>query len=174
MNQEIWKDIAGYEGRYQVSNQGRVRSLPGKNDHQKYKGGVLILAKDKCGYMAVNLSRKSYKVHRLVAAAFINNPSGYPCVNHKDENKTNNHVENLEWCSYRYNNNYGTRNQRISDNAGRTIIQYTLDGDKVREWSSASKAAKTYGVKRTTITGCCAGRQHTSCGYIWRYADAEI
>lgn len=169
--EEVWKDITGYEGRYQVSNFGRVKSLPGKSSTNAYKGGVLISKKDACGYLVVGLSRKTHKVHRLVAMAFIDNPNGYPCVNHKDENKTNNSVENLEWCTYKYNNNYGTRNKRISENCGRSIVQYTLDDVKVREWKSASRAANFYGVKRTTITGCCAGRQHTSCGYVWRYSD---
>ena len=168
---EIWKDIAGYEGRYQVSNFGRVKSLPGKSSTNAYKGGVLVLMKDACGYLTVNLSRKMYSVHRLVAMAFIDNPNGYPCVNHKDENKANNSVENLEWCTYKYNSNYGTRNKRISENGGRKIAQYSLNGELIKTWNSAAEAARHYKVRRTTISGCCAGRQHTSCGFVWRYSD---
>lgn len=168
---EIWKDITGYEGRYQVSNLGRVRSLSFKSGTRFSKAGILTVMKDSLGYMCVNLSRKTFKVHRLVASAFIENPYNFKCVNHKDEDKTNNKVENLEWCSHKFNNNYGTRNARISQNGGKKVAQYSLDGKKIKEWRSASEAAKFYGRARTTITGCCAGRQHTSCGFIWRYCD---
>ena len=171
MNCEVWKDISGYEGIYQVSSFGRVRSLPVKSKSRYYKGEILTLMTDKTGYSLVNLSRKSYKVHRLVATTFLENPDNLPCVNHKDEDKTNNKVDNLEWCTYAYNNNYGTRNKRISQNEGRAIIRYDLNGNEIKRWSSIVKAARYYGVERTTICGCCAGRQHTSCGYIWRYAN---
>ena len=176
MNEEIWRDIVGYEGRYQVSNMGRIRSLPVKAKTGKYKGGILVLMKDGCGYSCVNLSRKMYKVHRLVAMAFIPNENNYPCVNHRDENKQNNAVDNLEWCSYKYNSNYGTRNKRISENTHkkRKITQYDLSGNFIKTWDSISEASKHYGVETTTICGCCAGRQHTSCGFVWRYANDEF
>lgn len=168
---EIWKDIKGYEGRYQVSNLGRVRSIDAQVGARFFIGRILVPIKDGTGYMCVNLSRKLFKVHRLVAIAFLANPNNYRCVNHKDEDKTNNRVSNLEWCSYKYNNNYGTRNARISQNNGRRVAQYSLDGVKIREWHSASEAARFYKRATTTITGCCAGRQHTSCGFKWRYCD---
>ena len=114
---------------------------------------------------------KKQRIHRLVAVAFLDNPFNYTDINHKDEIKTNNNVNNLEWCSYQYNNNYGTRNKRLSKNSGRKIVQFDLNGKKIKIWRSIQKAANYYGVKRTTICGCCAGRQHTSCGYIWRYLD---
>ena len=168
---EIWKDIKGYEGFYQVSNIGRVRSLPVRSKTKYFKGDILTTFTDKAGYICVNLSRKTYKVHRLVAIAFIENPNNYKCVNHKDECKTNNKASNLEWCTHKYNNNYGTRNERISQNSGRKVIQYGLDGSLIKVWDSISIASRYYGVKRWTICGCCAGRQKTSCGYIWRYSD---
>ena len=168
---EVWKDIKGFEGRYQVSNLGQVRSIDVKVGNRFFIRRILVPIKNSQGYMIVNLSRKAHKVHRLVAIAFLDNPNNYRCVNHKDENKANNRVDNLEWCSYKYNNNYGTRNARISQNNGRKIAQYSLDGVKIREWRSASEVARFYGRARTTITGCCAGRQHTSCGFIWRYCD---
>lgn len=168
---EEWKDIKGYEGIYQVSNLGKVRSLPGKSKTRCYKGKELKLTVTSIGYLSVSLSRKTYKVHRLVAETFIINKNNYPCVNHIDEDKTNNNVNNLEWCTYKQNNNHGTRNMRISQNEGRKIIQYDLQGNMIKKWNSSAQAARHYGVKRWTISGCCAGRQHTSCGFIWRYAD---
>lgn len=171
MKEEIWKDIDGYVGKYQVSTFGRIRSLENKSKTKAFSNSVLVTFIDTVGYVAVNLSRKTYKVHRLVARAFLPNPNNYPCVNHKDENKTNNYVENLEWCTHKYNNNYGTRNFRISQNSGKPIHQYTLEGTFIRSWKSIQEAATFYKVDRTCICACCAGRQRTSCGYVWRYAD---
>ena len=110
-NNEIWKDCKGYEGKYQVSNFGRVWNA----NNQRYLKPWI----SKGGYYLVNLISKNGKIkhesiHRLVAIAFIDNPCNYPQVNHKDEDKTNNRVDNLEWCDSKYNNNYGTRNERIS------------------------------------------------------------
>lgn len=172
--QEEWRDISGYEGRYQVSNLGRVKSLPGKSRGKSFGNKVLVQFEGKYGYAIVNLSRKSHLVHRLVAKAFIDNPNNYRCVNHKDENKKNNTVDNLEWCTYKYNSNYGTRNERISKNGGRPIVQYDLQGNFVKRWRSIAEVSRFYGVRRTTICGCCAGRQHTSCGYVWRYENAKV
>ena len=115
MRQEIWKDIKEYEGLYQISNFGRVKSLHGKEKFLK-----LHLKPD--GYMQVVLC-KNYKttsrlVHRFVAEAFVPNPNNLVQVNHKDENKTNNYVENLEWCTPSYNVNYGTRNKQCMNKRG--------------------------------------------------------
>ena len=124
MTEEIWKPVVGYEGLYEVSSYGRVKSL---DRYVKYsdgriylhKGKVLSLAKDKNGYFVVSLyfngKHNTIKVHRLVAQAFIPNPDNLPEVNHLDEDKTNNRVENLEWCDHKYNMNYGTRNIRSKD-----------------------------------------------------------
>lgn len=118
-----WKDIEGYEGLYQVSNTGKVRSLNYNKTGQKK---ILKLGIEKRGYKHVTLyknnKRKIFKVHRLVAQAFISNPNNYPCVNHKDENPSNNHVSNLEFCTVAYNNSYGTRLERMSaKNKGRKL-----------------------------------------------------
>lgn len=99
---EIWKDIKGYEGLYQISNCGNVKSL---------KTNKNLYLSDSKGYQRVGLykgKRIMYAVHRLVAETFIPNPNNYPCVNHKDYNKKNNNVTNLEWCNHKYNNNYGS------------------------------------------------------------------
>ena len=126
MEEEIWKDIKGYEGLYQVSNLGRIRSLDRiiyVNDElrpiRKIKGKILKLRPNKQGYLRTIISKnckiKSITVHRIVAETFISNSNNLPCVNHIDEDVTNNTVKNLEWCTYDYNNNYGTRSLRESE-----------------------------------------------------------
>jgi len=115
---EIWKSIEGYEEQYTVSNFGRVRGLNRKDSiGRNIKSSIIKPQRSKRGYLQVSLckngTRKSFKVHRLVADAFIPNPHAYPQVNHKDENKENNYVSNLEWCNNLYNSNWGTRNSRI-------------------------------------------------------------
>ena len=123
---EEWRPVVGYEGLYEVSNTGQIRSF---DRYVKYsngrihlhKGKVLSPIKDKDGYLQVNLCYNGkihqIKVHRIVAQAFIPNPNNLPQVNHKDEDKTNNSVDNLEWCTVKYNNNYGSRKDKARDTA---------------------------------------------------------
>ena len=120
---EEWKDIKGYEGIYQISNKGRVKSLNyNRTGKEKIREGTV----DNTGYKIISLSKngkeKKYSIHRLVAQAFLPNPDNLPVVNHKDENKLNNNVENLEWCTHKYNCNYGTRNERTSKKNRKKII----------------------------------------------------
>lgn len=123
---EVWKDIKGYEGSYQVSSIGRVRSLDRLITHMNmgiirkhlYKGKILKPILEPDGYLSVSLykkgsSTKKFRIHRLVCESFISNPNNYPIINHKDENKTNNMVENLEWCDYSYNNTYNDKHIKI-------------------------------------------------------------
>lgn len=116
---EEWRTIFGYEGLYEVSSYGRVRSLDryvvdSLGNRRFYKGKVLSPIKDKVGYLSVKLQEgNKHNIHRLVAQAFIENPDNLPQVNHKDEDKSNNRVDNLEWCDSKYNNNYGTRIERF-------------------------------------------------------------
>lgn len=115
---EIWKDIEGYEGLYEVSSLGRVRSLDRIDGAGHLRKGKILKPKlEPSGYLRVTLHKESigkcFRINRLVASAFIPNPNGYPVVNHRDEDKTNDRADNLEWCTVRYNNNYGTRNERI-------------------------------------------------------------
>lgn len=133
---QIWKDIPGYEGKYQVSNTGRVRSL---NYNRTGKTKVLKQNTNKLGYKSVFLCKdgkfKRYYIHRLVALAFILNPNNYPIINHKDENPSNNYYKNLEWCTYEYNVNYGNCRKKISEaNKGRPTwnkgLHYTIERRK--------------------------------------------
>lgn len=122
MSKEIWKDIPGYEGYYQVSNCGRVKSLDRvKCDGIRMKGRIKKTHYDDCGYELIQLRKDgSYKhlsIHRLVASAFIPNPDNLPQVNHKDEVRNHNTVDNLEWCTVEYNQNYGHRKKRASINS---------------------------------------------------------
>lgn len=170
---EIWKDITGYKGLYQVSNFGRVRSLPKKN---RYYTKIIRQEIDWKGYVRVQLIKdnkeKWFKVHRLVAEAFIPNPNNYPQVNHKDENKLNNCVDNLEWCDCTYNNNYGTRNKQVSYKLSKPVIQYDIEGNFIREFNSISEVQNN-GFNPTAISQCCKGKIKTSGGYKWDYKKME-
>ena len=158
------KDIVGYEGLYAITTEGEVWSYKSK---KFLKPGV-----SHKGYLFVNLCKNWYvkcvRVHRLVATAYIPNPENHPQVNHKDENKTNNCLQNLEWCDGKYNHNYGTINERISNSKKIPILQYDLDGNFIREWPSASDVGK--GVQ-SHICDCLNGRQKTAYNYIWKYKE---
>lgn len=165
---EIWKDILGYEGLYQVSNLGRVKRTKYKT---LTKNKILNFRVHKSGYLEVELSlngnRKVYKVHRLVAEAFLSNPNNLSEINHKDENKQNNKVNNLEWCTHKYNMNYGTIKERLS----KQINQYTLNDDLIKVWSGAAEASRVLRINRGNISSCCMGILQTAGGYKWRYYD---
>lgn len=178
---EIWKDIKDYEGLYQVSNFGRVRSL-GNGNSNNSKVRILKCWISKKGYLSVALCKdgkhKMYKVHRLVAENFIPNPLNLPCVNHKNENKQDNRVENLEFCDVIYNNSYGTRNQRISKKntngkRSKPVLQYSQDVTLICEWVSVSEIERELGYKHSSISCCCLGKNKTSHGFIWKYKEKE-
>lgn len=174
MENEIWKDIEGYEG-YQVSNMGRVKSL---NYNHTGKEKIKKQLKLPNGYLQVNLwknrKRKQFLVHRLVACAFIPNPLNLPQVNHRNERKTENFVENLEWCDRKYNCNYGTRNQRVVEKNSKPVIQYDQDGNFIREWPSTQEIERSLGYSHTGISFCCCGKYKQAYGYIWRYKEKEV
>ena len=171
MNEE-WRDIEGYEGLYQVSNLGRVRSL----NCRGHKGciGILTPRLDGKGYEMVALYKegkaRNTKVHRLVAQAFIPNPNNYPQVNHKDENKTNNDVKNLEWCTNEYNHNYGTRNERVAKSLSIKAICITTG----EIFNSMREACRKYNIHTGSMTECCQGKRKTAGGYKWEYFKEEI
>ena len=162
---EIWRDIEGYEGLYQISNKGRVKSLKWGKER------ILRPGIDTSGYYFVILYNdnvsKPFNLHRLVALAFIPNLYNKPEVNHKDENKLNNCVENLEWMTAKENSNYGTRNERIS----RKILQYSKDGEFIKEWQSAVEVKRVLAINNSNIIQCCRGNpNHTTAGgFVWKY-----
>lgn len=185
---EIWKDIAGYEGLYQVSNLGNVRGLDRDvecvDSIRHYKGRMMKQYKKSNGYLQVCLRRQSPNnvlVHRIVADAFVPNPCHLPCVNHKDENKENNRADNLEWCTVEFNNHYGEGNKNRCENSKRgsinrlakTVLQFSLDGKFIAEYYSAMEAGRKNDVGQGGISECCNGKQKTAYGYIWKYKDAE-
>lgn len=170
---EEWKDIEGYEGLYQISNYGRVKSL-------KYgKEKILKGGKVSSGYLQVGLCKDGKLVrkyiHRLVAEAFIPNPNNYEQVNHKDEDKSSNIVLNLEWCDSKYNNNYGTRNQRSAEKQindpkrSKKVDQIDkVSGEVIRKWESTMECDRN-GFNQGAVAACCNGLRKTHKGYIWRY-----
>ena len=161
---EEWRDIKGYEGLYQVSNEGRVIN--------SRRGKLRKTTDNGCGYYYVLLSKngvkKPYYVHRLVAEVFIPNPDNLPQVNHKDEDKTRNVVENLEWCSSRYNMNYGTARDRTSEKQRKKVYQYTKDNVLVKVWDGVN-LTREYGFDTSSVSCCCNGIQKTHKGYKWSF-----
>lgn len=181
---ENWKDVPDYEGLYLISNKGRVKSVPrvmhkGTKFAYSSKEKILKTTISKDGYVYVSLCKngkmKQKAIHRLVAIAFIPNNGLLSDVNHKDENKLNNCVENLEWCSKEYNTKYGTRTERTS----KPILQYTKDGVFIRRFASVKEASRITKIGSSNISNCAKnkvltkdGKQYrcqSAGGYIWKY-----
>ena len=165
---EIWKDVVGYEGLYCVSSFGRIKSLPRPT---KQKAQEMSRYSDQKGYQRVWLCKdgtpKNYKVHRLVAQAFIPNPDELPQVNHKDENKANNCVDNLEWCDCRYNNTYNNRMGRIATKNSRKVRCFETN----MVYDSISAASRAVGVSTSNIIYVCQGKFKQIKGYHFEYED---
>ena len=177
--EEIYKDIKDLEGKYQVSNWGNVMSL---NYNGTGKPRLMKTVKNKFGYLIIKLFKdrkpKMFRVNRLVAEAFIPNPNNLPQVNHKDEDKTNNRVDNLEWCDNKYNCNYGTRNERMAKTntngkKSKKVLQFTKSGEFIREWPSTMECERN-GFYNSHVSACCRGEQKTHKGFIWRYKKEVV
>ena len=172
-----WKEIKGTNGLYSVSESGCVFSTRSDRLIKPYKM--------KNGYWRVELNingeAKRYFVHRLVAEAFIPNPNNYPIVNHKDENPSNNHVSNLEWCTFKYNSNYGTCQERIQahrqtplgkDNPQSKIVyQYDLQGNFIKKYDSCADAARETGMSAKSIARAAAGQRNRYARFYWSYDE---
>lgn len=174
MVEEIWKDIAGYEGLYQVSNFGRVKSLAKLCGHRP-KGETILNIQDTRGYKRVTLCKdnklKKFQIHRLVAIAFIENPENKPCINHKDENKANNNVDNLEWVTWKENTNYGHCIENCHKKLTPTIQKKYGQRVKCLEtgdiFQSLKDAAKWCNGNWSCISACIKGKVKTHRGYHW-------
>lgn len=166
-----WKACKEFEGLYDVSNTGLVKN------HKT--GKQLATHLNSHGYPEVILHKnnKSYlrRIHRLVAFAFVHNPNPdkYDCVNHKDENPKNNNVFNLEWCDRMYNNNYGGRTKRAAESHNKPILQFTLKGEFIKKWKSATEASRVLGFPQSAINWCCLKKpKYNSCkGFLWKYEN---
>ena len=188
---EDWRDIPEYSGLYQISSYGNVRSCT----RTKWNGKKDILAKGrllqpweanggyKCVYLCRNGSKRLYKIHRLVAIVFIPNTESKPEVNHKDGNRGNNHVSNLEWCTKSENNQHSyTVLNRISPMRGKTgvkcvlskrIAQYDLSGGFIKVWDSMMDAQRELGISASNISACCRGKFASMGGYKWKFYNEK-
>ena len=182
MSEEVWRDVKNYEGRYQVSSMGRVKSLERKFPH--WRGGeriqkerILKPRTNKGGYLQVVLctggKQKTLTVHRLVAAAFHDNPEGKPQVNHINEDKTDNRVSNLEWATARENINHGTHNERVAKSQSKPVGQYTLSGELIKVWPSTIETKRQAGFDQSTISDAARGKYKQAYGFIWKYISKE-
>lgn len=167
VEKETWITIEHHDN-YEVSDLGNVRN---KKSKSLLKPFVLNNK-----YLKVTLSKngkaKQFFIHRLVAEAFIPNPNNLPQVNHiKEFEKTNNCVENLEWCNHSYNQNYGTRNARVSEKLRKKIIQYDLNDNYIKAFNSLAEASKQTGIFEGNISYVANDKRKSAGGYKWRYAN---
>lgn len=176
---EEWKSIPGYEGLYEASTLGRIRRLK-KNADGSIEWIIRHISFDKRGRATISLSKdgkaKSMSYPRAIAFTFVPNPdqSIYTEVNHKDENPLNNKPSNLEWCTHKYNCNYGTRVQRIKDKQNVPVLQYSIDGKFIAEHASMHVAAESIDAEAGHICDCCLGNRSIAYGFFWRYKDEKL
>ena len=182
MKNEEWRDVVGYEGRYQVSSMGRVKSLERKVKHwcggeRIQKERILKPCADRGGYLRIGLcdgeKQKTFKVHRLVCEAFHENPDNKPQVNHINEIKTDNRASNLEWATARENSNFGTRNERLGKAQSKPVAQYTLDGELVKIWPSTIEVQRKTGFGCGNICQAANGKFKQVYGFIWKYIERK-
>lgn len=184
---EIWKDIPEFEGYYQASTLGRVKSLDRVVECVDSKRkltikGKIKLSQKRGNYRVIQLCKngciKQFTVHKLIYTTFLGNvPEGCE-INHKDENPSNNALSNLEAVTHRENMNWGTRNERVSEKMtngklSKPVIQYDLDGNRINEFLSTMDVQRQYGYNNSNIQKCCNNKPHynTAYGYIWKYKE---
>lgn len=162
---EIWKDIPNYEGLYQISNLGNVKSLYriANNNHIIHEK-ILKPQENYNGYLIVNLYKnnkmKAKLIHRLVGKTFIDNPNNYNYINHIDKNKSNNNIDNLEWCTQSYNVIYSK---------GRKINQYDKNNNFIKTWNSIVDIKRALNIDSSLIVRCCKGIKKSAGGFKWKY-----
>ena len=178
MTKEVWRDVKGYEGLYQVSSEGRVKSLErkfiDKIGRERYvKECILKPVIDRYGYLLVSLyaggKQKNHTVHRLVCEAFHENPDNKPQVNHINEIKTDNRASNLEWATARENSNFGTRNERLGKARSKPVAQYAQDGELIKVWPSTMGVERQAGFSNGNISQAANGKYKHAYGFIWKY-----
>lgn len=170
--EELWKDIPGYEGLYQISNFGRVKSFHrwrNASCPEEYFLKPTIANSGYCQVSLYNGKKMKFLVHRLVAEAFIGNPDCLPHINHKDENPTNNRADNLEWCTPQYNNRYGTARFRAAMTRGKPVKQFLIGGQWVATYANTTIAEMITGISRRAINQCLSGNMQTVSGFIWEW-----
>ncbi len=166
---EIWKPIKGYEGIYEISNYGNCRRVGKRNIKPKI---------EKNGYVRYHLSKNNKPItilaHRAVAMAFIDNPNGYNTVNHIDENKSNNRMDNLEWCDMHYQNTYGVGAVRRDKAKEKPVLQFTKSGEFIKRFDSATQAANELGLNKASIGLVCMRKRRykSTGGFIFRFEEA--
>lgn len=172
---EFWQDIPGYEGYYEDSTYGRIRTVPRQiwNGRGYYTISPTIKNPSfNRGYLQIKFSKdntdKMFQVHRIIALTFIPNFNKFPCINHKDENKSNNRVENLEWCTVDYNNKYNGRYDRVTKKISKRVQQIDK-GIVIAEYPSCAEAARELKVHRCHIAECARGIRASYAGYEWKY-----
>ena len=182
---EIWKDIEGYEGLYQVSNRGRVKSLSRKVTNAMFSINehFVKLVDNGHGYKSVSLWKdnkgKHFYVHRLVALAFVPNSNGYKYINHKDEDKSNNDVSNLEWCTAKYNCNYGNHTKKLKksyilNGNNRPIDVYDMNGVFLKTFDCSNDVCRDLNIERRSLYSVCQGVVKSSKGYRFAFHGEEL
>ncbi|MDE5789948.1 MAG: hypothetical protein K2H96_01790, partial [Muribaculaceae bacterium] len=178
LEREVWRPVKGYEGLYEVSSFGRVKSLEkdvyysDRGYTRRYPEMIMKQHITAEGYCSIGLTKdkqhKSYQVHRLVMEAFVPNPDNLPCVNHRNEKPDCNYPDNMEWCTVAYNNTYGTKVERVAAQNRIEVCQYDMSGKLLKVWEGSRKAGETLGLDGSNIVKCCKGKSKFVGGFIWR------